>query len=248
MRLFVSIFIWALLLGVCVAQDTVQTGEFNSSATAEDLLGKGQAESFAHLIPPDEPIEWSIYVPVGYNSDLPAGVLVFISAGKSGKIPREWKTLMDKYNLIWIAANMSGNKVETALRVSYAIFAPSVLIKDYALNDERIYISGFSGGGRVASMAATEYAHIFKGAIYNSGVNFWGKEIPKRFNEIKRNRYVFIAGAEDFNLRDTKKVYHAYQKTGVKNIKLMVIPSMAYSLPRKSKYEEAIDYLDSGKN
>ncbi len=152
---------------------------------------------------------------------------------------------MDKHNLIWIGANKSGNKTSTALRVAYAILAPAVIGKNYDTNADRIYVSGFSGGGRVSSMVATEYAKLFKGAIFNSGVNFWGKNKPKYYDEIKKNHYVFITGSKDFNLRDTRKVYIAYKRAEIPNIKLMVIPFMSHENPRMSKYEEAIIFLDS---
>ena len=90
-----------------------------------------------------------------------------------------------------------------------------------------------------------EYAKLFKGAIFNSGVNFWGKKKPKYYDEIKKNHYVFITGTKDFNLRDTRKVYIAYKRAEIPNIKLMVIPFMSHENPRMSKYEEAIIFLDS---
>ncbi len=243
--LAITSFLVTLQFSQNVPEDIVQIGEFNIGSTAAELLDKTSAQSFAQFLPVDKPIEWSVYVPKNYDSEVAAGILVFISADNSGKIPNDWKKIMDKHNLIWIGANRSGNKIVTSLRVTYAILAPVTIDKNYNINSDRIYVSGFSGGGRVSSMVATEYAHLFKGAIFNSGANFWGEEKPARYDEIKKNHYVFIAGTKDFNLRDTKKVYYAYKREGIQNIKLMVIPSMSHEKPRKSKYEEAINFLDS---
>ena len=233
------------LLGQNVPEKTAQTGEFKSSSTVVELLSETSAQSFEQFIPGDKAIEWAVYVPASYDPKAPAGILVFISANNSGKIPSEWKKLMDTKNLIWIGANKSGNKIATSLRIIYAILAPSAIGQNYKINADRIYISGFSGGGRVSSMVAVEYAPIFKGAIFNSGVNFWGKDKPRNYDEIKKNYFVFIAGTKDFNLLDTKKVYNAYKKAGIPNIKLMVIPFMSHEQPRPKKYAEAINFLDS---
>jgi len=243
--LAITSFLVKLLLSQNVPESTDKIGEFNISSTVAELLGKTSAQSFEQFIPVDKSIEWAVYVPKNYDPNIPAGILVFISANNSGKIPSEWKRLMDMYNLIWIGANKCGNKIATSLRVTYAILAPTAIGQNYKINVNRIYISGFSGGGRVSSMVAVDYAHLFKGAIFNSGVNFWGKEKPKRYDEIKKNYYVFITGTKDFNLRDTKKVYNAYKKAGIPNIKLMVIPFMSHEQPRPKKYEEAINFLDS---
>ena len=59
------------------------------------------------------------------------------------------------------------------------------------------------------------------------------------------NHYVFVTGTGDFNLSDTKKVYNAYKRAGIPNIKLMVIPRMSHENPRASHYDEAIEFLDS---
>lgn len=222
----ITSFLATSLPGQNATVNTAQIGEFKISSTVVELLGETSAQSFEQIISVDKSIEWAVYVPESYDPEMPAGILVFINANNSGKIPNEWKRVMDMKNLIWIGANGSGNKTAISLRIIYAILAPTAINQNYKINADRIYISGFSGGGRVSSMVAVDYAHLFKGAIFNSGVNFWGKEKPKRYDEIKKNYFVFITGTEDLNLRDTKKVYNAYKKAGIQNIKLMVIPFM----------------------
>ncbi len=74
-----------------VSEDIVKIGEFNTSSTVAELLGKGSAQFFEQIIPVDKPVEWAIYVPKNYDSKAPAGILVFISANNSGKIPNECK-------------------------------------------------------------------------------------------------------------------------------------------------------------
>ena len=151
---------------------------------------------------------------------------------------------MENTNLIYIGANESGNQIDVPNRVAYAVLAPRVIINSYEVDLERIYVSGFSGGSRVASMVANEYNRVIKGAIYNSGANFWGESALPRYQEMLNHRYVFITGTEDFNLEDTREVYQAYQDTGIKNNKLMVIPGMAHKRPTAADLEAAIRYLD----
>ena len=96
----------------------------------------------------------------------------------------------------------------------------------------------------MASFVAIEYPRLFKGAIYNCGVNFWDDKSPVAIDAVRKNRYVFVTGSKDFNLRDTKTVFRKYKKAGVEQIKLMVIPFMSHSNPGKSDYGEAIAWLD----
>lgn len=237
------------LLALPISQEEVaaaeRVGEFELGSTVSALLSGPSLESFARLFPADQPLEWSVYVPASYDSALPAGLLVYISPSDSGGIPEEWKPIMERRNLIWIGAHRSGNTVSTSLRIAYALLAPVAMEKRYTLDAERVYLSGLSGGGRVSSIVAPDYAHIFKGAIYNCGADSWSGERPERHEEMKANHYVFITGTRDFNLRSTKNAYRAYEKAGIANIKLMVIPRMAHRNPRAPDYERAIEYLDS---
>lgn len=236
----------AALINIASAQDSAsKTGEYTATSTVLELLGENDAQPFREKIPIDQHIAWEVYVPGNYDPGNPAGVLVFINSRNSGKIEPEWKEVMENSNLIWIGANESGNEVEVPQRVAYALLAPRLIINSYAVDPERIYLSGFSGGSRVASMVATEYNRLFKGAIYNSGANFWGDAALSRYQEMNPNHYIFITGTEDFNLEDTREVHAAYLQAGIKNSKLMVVPAMAHKRPAAADLEMAIHYLDS---
>ena len=223
---------------------TTVKGSQTISATLNGLVGETAAKAYKDVMGANEDIEWQIHVPTNYNPARPAGVLVFISANESGKIPRGWKPLLDTHNLIWVGANKSGNKINPQRRMTYALMALAAVEKRYKIDSSRAYLSGFSGGGRVASLLAVQYPRLFKGAIYNSGANIWNENSSPALEQVKENRYVFITGRNDFNLEDTQRVYRAYKKAGINQAKLMVIPSMGHRNPNKKNYERAIMYLD----
>ncbi len=222
-----------------------RSGEFQASFTVTELLGARSAQYYASIIPTDELIEWEIYVPEGYQHERPAGVLVYISPSQKGSIPKQWKSLMDAHNLIWIGANRSGNRVLVPRRMAYALTAPAVIGKNYKVDVDRVYLTGFSGGGKVASLVSAQYPQIFKGAIFNCGASFWGAETPERLEQIMINRYVFITGTYDHALEPTKKVFRAYERAGDEHSKLMVIRNMSHSNPKSKHFEKAIEFLDA---
>lgn len=222
-----------------------RSGGFSLKRTLAEVVGEDTARNAERIIAPDEPITWEVFVPEGYDPDRPAGLMVYISPTRSGKIPRGWKDVMERRNMIWVAANKSGNRVLVPRRVVYAIVAPTLIRADYNIDPERIYLSGLSGGGKMASMVATDHAHLFKGAIYNCGVDFWDKHPPKRYEQIKQNHYVFVTGTLDQALEPTKKVFGQYRDAGIENSLLMVIPEMTHKNPNSYDFDEAIGYLDS---
>jgi len=233
-----------LLPAAATLADGARVGEFTVSATLLELLGEESASRFEGVVEPDEAIEWEIYVPESYDPAEPAGLMVYISPMDSGGIPGSWKEVMDAGNLIWIGAIRSGNERRVARRVTYAMVAPAVIARDYKVDSARVYVSGFSGGGRVASMVAPEYPQVFKGAIFICGVNFWGSRKPAQLDAVKSNRYVFLTGKKDFNRGETRSAHRSYRRAGVENVLLMDISGMDHSLPSALKFGEAIMFLD----
>lgn len=223
----------------------VRTGEFRLTSTLAELVGADSARNAGKSIAPDEAITWDIYVPENYQVEKPAGLMVYISPTSSGALPRGWKSVMDERNMIWIAAKDSGNRALVSRRAVFAIVAPTLAGRHYTIDRERIYLSGLSGGGKMASMVATDFAQLFKGAIYNCGVDFWDEHPPGRFELIKQNHYVFVTGTLDQAREPTKKVYRQYRKAGVENSKLMVIQGMTHRNPGRYDFDEALQYLDS---
>lgn len=224
--------------------DGAQLGEFSVSATLSELLGEESAARFEDVVEADEAINWEVYVPESYDPKQPAGLMVFISPTDSGRIPARWKDVVETSNVIWIGANESGNRIRVARRVTYAMVAPAVVVRNYQVDSSRVYVSGFSGGGRVASMVAPEYAQLFKGAVFICGVEFWGSRRPAQLDAVQDNRYVFLTGKKDFNRGETRSVHRSYRRAGVENVLLMDIPGLDHSLPSAPKFAEAIAFLD----
>lgn len=246
MRPYFLIFLLAWWASTAHAQDDkIRIGEFTTTATVIELVGEEAAKPFSEKMAVDQPISWEIYVPPTYDAAKPAGVLVFVNSRNSGKIEAEWKAVMDATNLIYVGANDAGNEVDVPKRIACALLGLKLIGGEYTLDQERVYVSGFSGGSRVASMVATEYNRLFKGAVYNSGANFWGGSALPRYREMASNRYVFITGTKDFNLEDTKEVYNAYLQAGISQSKLVVIPDMEHKRPPASELEAALRYLDT---
>ena len=241
--LIVCLCIAALLAGVAFAGDDLPADHLRLEATPGQLIGEQEAARLGHILDPGEPLSWEVYLPVNDSEDTP-GVLVYVSPRAEGKIDLRWKSVMDSHNLIYIAANDSGNKISTIKRMLIATMAIHALAQNHAFNIERIYVSGFSGGGRVASRLASHYPEIFSGAIYICGVDFWKEKQTPKVDRLLQNRFVFLTGSKDFNRSETSRIYRKYLKAGATQSKLMVIPGMRHQLPDDADLAEALRFLD----
>ena len=248
MKVLTAICLICLVTGnttIAQEENSPATGEFDLTYTVTQLVGEQSAQGVAHVIEPNEPLQFSLYVPDSYDPENPPGVMVYISPTPSGDVPDSWKSVLDSENLIWIGAHQSGNRVIVARRVLFSILAPTVIDRDYRRDNERIYVSGLSGGGKVASRVATTQPGLFKGAMYNCGVDAIDVDDPRTLELVRANHFVFVTGEHDQARSPTKKVFRAYQKSGVENVKLMDIREMTHRNPDSFHFREAIEYLDS---
>ena len=228
-----------------------------------DNAAAGVREKFREAAPngASEPT-YEIYVPKGYEPGRPYGLFVWVSAGPEGRVPDHWTPVFDEHHLIAVGPNYVGNDRPVVWRTYMALEAVRQAKQRFTIDDERIYVSGVSGGGRIASHVAVMGADTFTGGFYVVGCNFW-KDVPAaeegRFYEgfwkrpdartLKKaratNRYVLLTGSEDGNRVNTKCVYDGYLKDKFAHVEYIEVPGMGHTIPDAARFEEGIQFLDS---
>lgn len=221
-----------------------RTGFVNIVMSPSELLGADAANSLNHILLADQKIEWRMYVPHNYDAATPPGVLVFISSIDWGGIPAEWKPVMDAHNLIWIGPSLAGGAAPVQERIIKSIIAPRAAAIDYAVNSERVYIAGFSDGGKIANLVQAADPVTFKGGIYVCGALFWGDKTPARLDLMRSNRHVFMRGCFDPKEREVKGVYDEYREAGFEDARLITVQTRRQRLPQPQYVDQAIRYLD----
>ena len=223
-----------------------RTGYFKVEFSPQELLGEQGVIDAADILRSDDNISWQLYVPDTYDATRPAGVVVYVSPTPKGGPPRTWNEPLDNKNLIWIGANDAGNRVGVGKRMFLAMLAPKVLAREYVLDSDRIYVAGFSGGGKTASRVAVARPEVFRGGIYIAGAESWGTITPPpKLDIVRQNYHVFLTGTNDFNERLTRRVYGSYKGAGVENCKLIVVKRLGHEIPSRSVFVRAINYLDT---
>lgn len=208
-------------------------------------------ETFQILLPPD------------WKKEDPHGLFIWISAGASPTIPKAWEAVLAEHDLIFIGAVNSGNKRNIFDRIRMAIDANHNMRKRYAIDGRRVYVSGFSGGSRVASMLGVAWGEMFSGTICCMGVNFYtdveapdGKVYSLNYlpdEQLlplvkKACRFALITGESDFNQPNTKGVFeNGFQKEAFANVQYLEVPKHGHKPPPPDWLEQAIEFVDEGK-
>ncbi|MDF1667128.1 MAG: hypothetical protein P1V97_35620, partial [Planctomycetota bacterium] len=95
---------------------------------------------------------FNVYVPKSYKrSKKKYGLFIWIAPSHDGRPPPIWRSRFDKLKLIAIGADRSGNERKTPVRIGLALDAVHNATRQYRIDSDRVYVGGFSGGGRVST-------------------------------------------------------------------------------------------------
>lgn len=132
------------------------------------------------------------------------GLLVFVPPWDGLKLPEGWEPVLDQFGVIFVAAARAGNDQNVqSRREPLALLAAANVMRRYRVDPERIYVGGFSGGGRVAVRLALGYPDLFRGALLNAGSDPIGdvdaplppKDLFDRF--VSSSRLIYATGERD---------------------------------------------------
>ena len=210
----------------------------------EEIYDRENLKHLGKYFPEGEALSWEVVLPRGLEKDEARGIFVYVSPTESGSMPPRYQEIINEEKLIWIGANASGNSHNSARRVLLGLLARHIASGYAPIDSSRMYLSGFSGGGRVASMMMWEYPDSFNGAIFFSGVNSWKRKNEDFLPKLQNKRLVFLTGSRDFNEKDTKTAFTKYQRKGIKNSTYLSILGHGHSLPTAKWFARSIQYLD----
>jgi predicted esterase len=193
---------------VAISVSAAHSHSLTSSQTAE--IPKGQiVEKLVCLN--DATQSYALYLPANYTPTRKWPILYAFDPRARGKVPLErFKEAAEQYNWIVVGSNNSRNGP-----FQLAVDAWNALVKDtherFAIDDDRVYATGFSGAARAAIYLATRCRDCISGVIA-CGAGFPAGVIPSRALHFA----VFsVAGVEDFNFPEVKDLDDALAKAGM---------------------------------
>lgn len=259
-----------ILMQSLTAQDAIipgTKGVIKFEGSLEQLVAPDQLQNRTSAVenPPPYDVtkeEFEILLPKGYDKTKPYGLLIWIGAG-GPNIPKSWESVLAENDLILVAARNSGNQRNIFDRFRLALDANYNLRELYNIDGRRVYVSGFSGGSRVASMLGVCWAEMFSGTICFMGVNFYepvaaedGKTYGLSYlpdDQVlalakQYCRYVLVTGEKDFNLPNTRAAYtEGFQKEKFNAVKKLEVPGLGHKLPDETWLRQALEFLDEVK-
>ena len=265
-----------LLLGACVRQpmaapraqtrDVIFTGYSPLSRTAEigrrtltpltyrlgkiALAASGNVLREQQIDLPNE--KFALYVPATPPPKDGFGLLVFVSPVPEPVRPVLWREALDRHDLILVSPANAGNDTSVLdRRLPLALLAYENVRALHPLDPKRVYVGGFSGGSRVAEVAALAYPDVFRGALLEAGSDPIGGEagiyLPpaELFRQFQATRLVYVTGEKDqVNLLDDQASRTSMKDNCVFDIEVLVARRLGHDLLDPANLGRALDALD----
>jgi hypothetical protein len=245
---------------------TPRTGTFITSFQRETLKSTRKDPNIAYDLDPSVE-RFFVHVPAGYSETFRYGLVVFLDADdRVDAMPGGWTDILDARNFLFVAPENAGNNQYSQRRLGLGVLAALEILKHYQIDANRVYISGFSGGSRIAGLLGFFQPDVFRGTIQNCGADFYqpvpqvhatsqldtaGRPYgffpatPDEVRGAKRVRFVIITGSEDFRRGNILDVFNGgFAKAGFQ-AKLFDVPGMSHDTADASTLNAALDFLEA---
>ncbi|HZE62454.1 MAG TPA: hypothetical protein VE056_01175 [Pyrinomonadaceae bacterium] len=154
---------------------------------------------------------YALYLPSQYTPDKKWPMLYAFDPGARGKLPVSlFKDAAEKFGFIVVGSNNSKNGIQVAGLIQ-TLWADTHA--RFAIDENRVYTTGFSGGARVALATALAY----QGAV--AGVIACSAAFPGNAPPLPGLAFVVFAttGTEDFNFPEMQQLKRKLDGVGISN-------------------------------
>lgn len=200
-----------------------------------------------------------VRVPQTLESARPAPLLVWISPTTNGTPPGAFGPVLDELGMVAVGVHNAGNDRRAIDRMQLVFDAVETVSTRVPIDQSRVYLAGFSGGGRVSSILLHTYPDRFAGAVPIVGLNSYhrvnldgGRYIQgmyprprgSRLNDALNRRLFAITGSLDFNRDEMLRRHRMLEDDGFP-ARIEVVAGMRHEqMPPESVIAAALRWVD----
>lgn len=203
--------------------------------------------------------EFLVRLPRASTPRTPLGVLVWVDAADRAELRAPLHAACDELDLVLIGAVNTGNARPAADRWQLALDAVEIARTHVLIDPRRVYVSGISGGGKIATHLWACFPDVFTGAVPIVGMasyrdipagggKVWRADFekprdPKRLAALRINRCAALTGPPDFNAAQiigTAKIMQADRLA----VRVFEHPDLGHTMPTPAQFTEAMRWVD----
>jgi hypothetical protein len=186
---------------------------------------------------------YQLYVPKQYKPGPAWPLVLFISAGDQPAGWEAWRKVCEKEGVFFCAPVAAGNAVAPGQRTRIVLDVLDDVRRTYRIDADQTYLSGFSGGARMACAIGFALPEYFGGIAPVCGTNPVAGPTYLRHRLQDRLSVAFITGETDFNRKENEEYMAPWFKDLDIREKLWVVPKMGHAMPSGDVMAQAYAWL-----
>ena len=276
-------FCGLLALSAAVSQSAYTPEELTAlSSKSSDFVTKLNSTDIPNLSPGEYMIQFEdvcpgnplfdhknqiyfVYLPTNFKrtANVSLGIVAFISHTNQWGMWSLYKDIFDSRNLIYICPQNVGNMVEDLQRHAAGTAGLAYFQAVLPLDPTRIYVSGLSGGARIACQMGFDNGTWITGIVGICGCDYKRKvtldsgadpsygfydSYPLPNDVLAANlRVAIITGTNDFLDVNLNNIYYnGIVEDGLTGW-LIDVPGMGHEMADYASYDQALGYLDDNR-
>lgn len=206
-------------------------------------FGKAQAKVPTEYRSTDQ--RFQMYVPTAYSKDRLWPLIINISPGDAPRAWNQWKKVCTEERYLFCSAYGAGNRCPVGKRTRIVLDMFDQMRREYLIDPQRTYLTGFSGGGRMACTIAFALPEYFGGLIPVCGTNPLNSLDYLRQHVRDRLSVALVTGEKDFNRAENEKYMYPLLKEMDTRTKLWVVKELGHSIPKAPILLEVVNWLEA---
>lgn len=186
---------------------------------------------------------YQLYVPKSYDRTKAWPLVLFISPGDQPAGWSNWKGVCEKEGVFFCSPYAAGNSVAAGPRTRIILDALDDVRRHYAIDPDQTYISGFSGGGRMACAIGFALPELFGGVVPVCGTNPPPALDYLRHRLQDRLSVALVTGETDFNRKENEEYMGPWLKDLDVRAKVWVAPKVGHAVPGEKILAEVYAWL-----
>jgi pimeloyl-ACP methyl ester carboxylesterase len=187
---------------------------------------------------------YDLFLPQRKDPKKPFPAILFVSAGDEPSGWKNYEPICKEKGFVFIGVRGAGNNVDGPKRVRVILDCLDDVRRQFPLDPDRTYATGFSGGGRIACALAFALPEYFGGMIPLCAGGDLRDEQWLRFRAADRLSAALITGEADFNRGEVDRWKGPmWKELGIRT-RVWTQPKLGHAVPSTATLAEAVAWLD----
>jgi poly(3-hydroxybutyrate) depolymerase len=188
---------------------------------------------------------YQLFVPKNYKKETTWPLVLFVSAGDNPGGWPAWRKVCEEQGVLFCAPYGAGNGCPFGQRCRIVLDALDDVRTTYNIDPNRTYVTGFSGGARMACTIGFSLPEYFGGIVPIGGTNPLPKLSYLKHRIHDRLAVAHVAGDTDMNRKEHEEFMHPWwQGIGITS-KVWIVPKTGHALPPAELTVQIYQWLES---